>query len=204
MAKANSPETSNLSTIVPSLILASTSPTRMAMLKNAGLIFTAQKPLIDEQAEQNLHRGNNLAMHLAKSKALSIDAPNHIILGADQTLRSDETYFHKASSHEEAKQQLQAIRGKTHILTSAVVLAHGGKIIWEYQAEAHMTMRNMSDHFIENYLATNTVLGSVGCYHIEGEGLQLFDKIEGDYFTILGLPLLPCLNKLRSLSLLAS
>lgn len=191
------------------LILASTSATRRALLSAAGVTFEARPAEVDEkclQDELKSFRPENLALELAKAKALSLSALNssHLILGADQILVFSGKVIHKAHSLREAHETLSLLRGETHQLHSAIAFAAGSKLVFEHISTAHLTMRNFSEEFLEHYLETvgEDILGSVGCYHYEGLGLQLFEKIEGDYHTILGLPLLPVLAFLRQSSIL--
>jgi septum formation protein len=210
MLKTRSPEYQSLSTTDhqlvhdQNLILASTSTTRIKLLTDAGLTFTSQRPNIDEKAEQNLLQHfapKDLALELAKLKALSIPINRTYVIGADQTLDCAGTIYHKPQNKVEAIQQLSKLRGKTHTLTSAVVITHQNEFLWHYSEQAQLTMRSFSDEYLERYVENNLsiILGSVGCYQLEGIGINLFEKIQGDYFTILGLPLLPCLGYLRQL-----
>jgi septum formation protein len=186
----------------PNIILASTSKIRNSILLNAGLSFSCQAPSLDEEtAKSNLGdiSAKNLASELAKLKALSIEATTGIVIGADQTLSCHNTIFHKPESLTAARSQLNELRGETHTLHSALACTQNGKIIWSTCEEAHLTMRNFSDSFLETYISVcgNDIQNAVGGYQLEKQGVQLFDEIEGDYFTILGLPLLPLLTFLR-------
>ena len=191
-----------------SVILASASQIRLKVLKNAGVSCDARPADIDEtiikQAMKRDHDFSNtdLAALLARSKAISISQshPAKIVIGADQILECDTKGFDKPASMSQARDDLQALRGKTHSLISAVCCALDGEIIWSLEDEAHLTMRDFSNEFLGTYLASmgDEVMHSVGGYKIEGLGLQLFEEIKGDYFTILGLPLLPLLAFLRS------
>ena len=191
------------------LILASGSPFRRAMLENAGVTFDVVRPAIDERAvEAPLARSGasaeDVAQVLAEAKALDVSEkhPDAIVIGSDQTLSLDGRIFHKPEDMEGARRHLLALSGKTHHLNSAVVIAEAGEAIWRHVSVASLTMRELSPAFIGRHLARvgNKALQSVGAYQIEGEGIQLFDKIEGDHFTIVGLPLLPLLKQLRSMS----
>ncbi len=193
-----------------SLILASTSSTRKSLLSNARIAFEAVSPICDEEDEKKSFTSapHQLASHLAKAKALSL-SPSHpkaMILGADQTLLFEGEAFSKPKTRDEAHQMLTRFSGKTHTLQSALAIAQHGKIIWHTVEEAHLTMRVLSPQFTTHYVDQigDEILYSVGCYQIEGQGIQLFDKIEGDHFTILGLPLLPLLRFLRANGMLAS
>jgi septum formation protein len=196
---------------VPPLVLASGSKHRALLLKNAGLEFSSQAAKIDERIvekpllQAKLEPGD-IALVLAEAKALDVSVyhPDAIIIGCDQTLSLDDVLFHKPCDMKAARQHLLALSGKTHQLNAGIVLVKNGKTLWRYVAVAHMTMRHIDPAFIGKYLADigDAALGSVGSYQIEGRGIQLFDHIDGDYFTIIGLPLLPLLNQLRVLGLL--
>jgi septum formation protein len=193
----------------PTLILASTSATRRALLENAGLRFTSQSPLCDEEYEKQVYKGDptrGLALHLASRKALSLSPsyPSTFVLGADQTLIFEGQIFSKPKDVSEARQVLQRLRGKAHVLQSAAAIARDSQVIWSEVEEARLHMRDFSDAFIDDYLARAEagVLSSVGCYQIEKRGIHLFDRIEGDHATILGLPLLGLLRFLRQQGML--
>jgi septum formation protein len=188
------------------IVLATASQTRIKLLANAGISFTAKSAPINERTvEQPLIKAGKspaaIAEALAEAKALALpDEPRDtIVLGADQTLDFDARPWTKPQSIEEARKQLLALSGKTHRLHSAIVAARAGKIIWRHCDTAELTMCSFSGEFADRYLAKvgEAALTSVGAYQIEGPGLQLFERIEGDYFTILGLPLLPLLAFLR-------
>jgi septum formation protein len=177
-------------------------------LDNAGLDYIAEAAHVDErQIEQEVPEAErtpaSIAIHLAiaKARAVSLRHPLSIVIGCDQTMSLGSELFHKAPDLSGGEQTLRALRGKTHHLNSAVCLVRNGEILWNHLSVAAMRMRNFSDEFLEVYLQRNgsRVLGSVGCYQLEGEGIQLFEAMEGDYFTILGLPLLPLLEELRKL-----
>ena len=191
-----------------SLVLASTSPFRAAILTNAGIDFRAEAARIDERTvEIPLLEADatpeDVAMVLAEAKALDVSErnPGAPVLGGDQTLSLDGELFHKPADMEEARRNLLKFSGKTHQLWSALALAREGETIWRHVSVAHMQVRELTPQFIGRYLAKvgDAALNSVGCYQYEGEGIQLFDKTEGDYFTIIGLPLLPLLAELRRL-----
>lgn len=199
------------SIVTPSLILASKSPFRAQLLNNAGLTFGTENADIDERAvEAPLYRSGatpeDVAMVLAEAKALAVSEkhPDAIIIGCDQTLSLGDEIFHKPADLEEAGKNLLKLSGKTHQLNSGIVLVKNGETIWRHVAIAYMTMRPLQPQFIGRYLGRigDNALSSVGAYQVEGEGIQLFEKIEGDYFTIIGLPLLPLLQKLREESLI--
>jgi septum formation protein len=190
------------------LTLASKSPFRAAILRNAGIGFRAEAAGIDERAaEEPLLRSaasaEDIASVLAEAKALDVSVrfPHDLVLGADQTLSMDDELFHKPADMQAARRHLLKLSGKTHILSSALVLARHGETIWRHVSVARLTMRELSPAFIGQHLARvgEAALSSVGAYQYEGEGIQLFEAIDGDYFTIVGLPLLPLLAELRRL-----
>jgi septum formation protein len=191
------------------LILASKSRARQALLTNAGLNFEAVPAEIDERAVQQasgLTAPGDIAALLAREKSLavSMNRPNSFVIGADQTLALGEHLFSKPAGRAEAAQQLQALAGHRHDLHSAVAVARDGKILFAGANAARMTMRRLGKAEIDVYLdqAGDAVTSSVGAYQLEGLGVHLFERIEGDHFTILGLPLLPLLAFLRSQQLL--
>jgi septum formation protein len=192
------------------LILASKSPARQALLRGAGLAFEVIPADIDERAIE-LASGRTgpgkVAALLAREKALAVSVQhrNRFVVGADQTLALGDQRFSKPAGRAEAARQLQALAGRTHELHSAVAVAHEGKQLWSDIAVARMTVRPLDDAAISAYLdaAGAAVDTSVGAYQLEGLGVHLFEQIAGDYFTILGLPLLPLLEFLRSRQLLA-
>ena len=190
------------------LILASTSPFRRALLSNAGLSFETIAPQVDERAlEAPLNKSGasseDVALILAEAKAVNVSEmhPDAIVIGCDQTLSLGDEVLHKPANMEAARRRLLALSGKTHELNSAVVLARNGAAIWRYVGIASLTMRTLDPAFVGRHLAHvgDMALSSVGAYQIEGEGIQLFDKVEGDYFTIVGLPLIALLKELRTL-----
>ncbi|MEA2992957.1 MAG: nucleoside triphosphate pyrophosphatase [Alphaproteobacteria bacterium] len=192
------------------LVLASKSAARRALLEAAGIPLNVQPAEIDERAtEAGAVAGDAAAVAalLARAKALAVGAqmPGRLVLGADQTLALGTQRFSKPADRAAAAEQLRTLRGQTHALHSAIALARDGKILCEHGETARLTMRVFSDSFIEHYLADagKAVTASVGGYQLEGAGIQLFERIEGDYFTILGLPLLPLLAFLRSNGYLA-
>lgn len=193
---------------MPPLILASQSPFRRMLMENAGLAFRAEAAAIDERAaEAGLAAGNPTpqaiaeALAIEKAKDVAGRNPGALVIGSDQTLSLEGRVFHKPADMAEAKGHLQAMSGRTHSLNCGIALVRDGEMLWHHVAVAHLTMRPLSEEFIDRYLAWvgKRVLASVGAYQLEGEGVQLFERIEGDYFTILGLPLLPLLAKLRDL-----
>ncbi|MBB3811043.1 Maf family protein [Pseudochelatococcus contaminans] len=197
---------------VEPLILASTSKTRRAMVEAAGIFAETRHPGVDERALEVQFHGSgapieDLALLLAREKALAVSArePGRLVLGADQTLECDGRQFHKPADVESGKAQIAALAGRTHHLHSAAALARDGRIVFDTVATADMVVRPLDDAFIARYIETvgDAVLTSVGGYQIEGVGIQLFSRITGDHFTILGLPLLPVLAYLRAESYLA-
>jgi septum formation protein len=188
------------------MILASKSRYRIKLLSDAGLNFEACDAEVDERAvEQALGADvspDDRAQILAQIKATTVSEqfPNALVLGCDQILALGDEILHKAIDFEAARANLLKLSGKTHTLYSAIALAEKGEIVWSLTVPAFMTMRKLDPGFIGRHLAFagEDVLGSVGCYQIEGLGLQLFEKIEGDYWTIIGLPLLPLLAELRA------
>jgi septum formation protein len=191
------------------LILASQSRTRQTLLAHAGIAFEAIPADIDERAMQKasgLLAPDGIAALLAREKAMSVSAsrPGRFVVGADQTLALGQRLFSKPAGRTQAKEQLRALAGHSHELHSAVAVALDGKILFEDIAVAHMTMRRLSENEIDAYLdaAGEVVTSSVGAYQLEGLGIHLFEQIDGDHFTILGLPLLPLLAFLRSAKLL--
>lgn len=186
------------------LILASRSGVRAMLLENAGLHFRVEvSPVDEDEAKRGFEGdGNALALHLAELKGEAVSEENGAayVIGADQVLTCEAQLFDKPRDMDEARKNLSFFRGKTHTLHSAVVVARNGKVEWSHCAEAHLTMREFSDDFLDHYLRRTgeKILKSVGCYQLEGPGVQLFDRIDGDYFTILGLPLVPLLSHLRS------
>lgn len=185
-----------------SLILASASPSRRQLLANAGLAFTTEPSGIDEdEVKRSLGSRaapQELASTLAEMKALKISArhPAAMVVGADSTLACNGRMFDKPTDLAAARKQLQSLRGQTHELFSSVVVARGGARLWHWSERARLTMRQLNDGFIDSYLARagEDVLSSVGAYQLEGLGAHLFSRVDGDYFTILGLPLLPLLS----------
>lgn len=189
------------------LILASTSPFRLKMLRDAGLSVEAVASGVDERAiEETLYdtgvTAEEVAGILAEAKATMVSEqhPDALVIGADQTLSLDGRIFHKPTDMEAARRHLLSLSGRTHELNSAVVLARGGATIWRETAVARLTMRTLDPGFIGRHLSRvgDKVLQSVGAYQIEGEGIQLFEAVDGDLFTIMGLPLLPLLAALRN------
>jgi len=195
------------------IVLASSSSTRRALLANAGLVFEAVAPHVDERGMENLILAGgasprDLAIALADAKALAVMPfrPDDIVIGSDQVLDLEGERFVKPTSRAEAAEHLRRLAGRTHHLHSAVSIGFGDGIARRLIATVSLTMRPLSDAAIERYLdaAGEDVLHSVGAYHIEGVGIRLFQAIDGDYFAILGLPMLPLLEALRELGALES
>jgi septum formation protein len=193
-----------------SLILASQSRARKMLLENAGIAFEAIPAEIDERTVQQrsgLKEPGVIAALLAREKALWVSSRRlgHYVIGADQTLALGQELFTKPVDKGQALAQLKRLVGGGHELHSAVAVVHDGKLVFEHVAIAELTMRTMSEAEIAAYLdeAGEAVTSSVGAYQLEGLGVHLFKRINGDHFTILGLPLLPLLGFLRSQSLLA-
>jgi septum formation protein len=191
------------------LILASQSRTRQALLANAGFSFEAVPADLDEREVQQasgLSAAPDIAALLARRKALSVSShqPGRFVVGADQTLARGARLFVKPAGRAQAAEQLRALAGGSHELHSAVAVVRDGKILFEAVTIARMTMRRLGEPEIDAYLdaAGDAVTTSVGAYQLEGLGVHLFERIEGDHFTILGLPLLPLLAFLRSERLL--
>ena len=189
-----------------SLILASASSARKSLLSGAGVVFFVEPAHIDEaelkrslSAEQVNAEDAAVILAEVKAQKISLKYPGALVLGADQMLDCNNVWFDKPPDKDHLAAQLTALRGKTHSLYSALVLVRDGTRIWHTVSEAKLTMRAFSDAFLASYLDASgpAELESVGGYRLEGAGSQLFSKIEGDYFTILGLPLLPLLDFLR-------
>ena len=186
------------------LVLASKSDVRGKMLAAAGLRFEIRPAQIDERAVEAKAGVSDAAaaarlLARAKAEAVAANRPGQLVLGADQTLARGATRFSKPKDREGAAEQLRSLRGRTHELHSALALVRDGKVLFDCVDSAKLTMRDFSDRFLNEYLemAGNAALTSVGGYQLEGIGVHLFERIEGDYFTILGLPLLPLLGYLR-------
>jgi septum formation protein len=192
------------------LILASRSSVRRAMLEAAGIPVEIEPADIDERAlERNTpDPAEAVARMLAREKAHAVAArrPSRLVVGADQILALGERRFSKPADRAAAQSQLKELRGRTHELHSAAALIQDGTVRFEYSDTARLTMRSFSDSFLDAYLdaAGTAVTDSVGAYQLERTGIQLFERVEGDYFTVLGLPLLPLLVFLRSAGLLAA
>lgn len=194
-------------------LLASSSAIRLSLLQNAGLDVVPQAPRVDEETirqalESEGAQPRDIADTLAEMKARKI-AERHLdalVLGCDQVLEFDRRVWGKPETLGDAREQLRQMRGKPHRLLSALVLYDRGEPIWRHVGRADLTMRSFSDIWLEDYLSRNwdSIRHSVGCYKLEEEGVRLFSRIEGDYFTILGLPLLPLLSYLEARGFIAS
>jgi septum formation protein len=198
---------------VPSLILASASISRRRLLEAAGLDFRVQPADLDEASIKTKARGEGAspgetAFLLAEMKAnlVSRAQPEAIVIGADQLLVCGTEWYDKPANVAAARTQLRALRGQAHTLETAIVCQHGGIRVWYHMSRPRLVMRQFSDAWLEAYLAAerDAALSSVGAYRLEGRGIQLFDKIEGDFFSILGLPLLPLLSFLRQMKVIGT
>ena len=197
----------------PPLILASESASRQALLHSAGITFTARPAHIDEASIKRSARAEgataeNLAVLLAELKATRIStvAPEAVVIGADQILLCDDIWFDKPASREQAREHLRYLRGKMHSLVTAIVCMRSAGRLWHHIVQPRLTMRPFSDAFLEDYLALegDAVLSTVGAYRLEGPGVHLFERIEGEHSAILGLPLLPLFGFLRQHGVLGS
>ncbi len=197
----------------PPIILASASAARRGLLEAAGLTFTTRPAAVDEAEVKRGARAEgasaeDAAMLLATLKAerIAMREPNAIVIGADQILVCEGVWFDKPVQIDAARDQLRALRGKPHVLATATVCQHGEQRIWQHVARPRLFMRAFSDAFLDAYLAAEgaAVTSSVGAYRLEGLGIHLFDRIEGENAAILGLPMLPLLGFLRQHGVLAS
>lgn len=188
------------------LVLASASAARRRLLEAAGLAFEIDLPRADEEAAKASFRAAGMkprdqAVALAELKAVSVSRRRGgLVIGADQMLACEDETYDKPKNVADARAQLLRLRGRTHELITAVVAARDGEAIWRHVETPRLSMRNFSDSFLDAYLARvgADALSSVGAYQLEGLGAQLFDRFEGDYFSVLGLPLLPLLAFLRA------
>lgn len=189
------------------LVLASQSATRKTLLNNAGLRFETRPARVDERAlESRFDQGEKraVALALAKAKAEEVSAtnPDALVIGADQTLECAGLDVHKPQSRADANAQLWQLRGRSHALHAAVALARRGRAVWHTCDTAHLEMAAFSQADLDRVLdlEEDRILGSVGGYRLEGPSVRLFTKVSGDYFTVLGLPLLPLLAALREMA----
>lgn len=192
------------------LVLASTSPIRGTILANAGVPYAAEAPGVDEAAIKQGFAGDDAALTIAlaeaKAQAVSAHRPGALVIGSDSLISVDGCRFDKPAGRETAAEHLRFFSGKAMRLTSAVVLIEDGAVRWRHASEARLQVRSLSEAFIEAYLEADwpEVSYCVGVFRLEGPGIQLFERIEGDHFTILGLPLLPLLGALRQRGVLPS
>jgi septum formation protein len=192
------------------LVLASGSASRKALLTAAGVSFTADPADLDEDALMAALKDQSaevVAQRLAEEKALHVSRrhPGRIVLGGDSVIELDGEHLSKCATLAAARALLARMSGRDHRLVSAAALARDGALLWAHASTCHMTVRELSAQFLDDYMTAEGpgILSSVGCYHYEGRGAQLFDKVDGDYFAVLGLPLLEVLGALRKESVLA-
>lgn len=190
------------------LVLASENPTAEQLLANAGIAAKVTAADLDDRAleapfDDTSTSPEDVALVLAEAKATDVSGrqPGALVLGCEQTLSLGDEVFHAPADMEEGRRRLLLLSGKSHQLNSAVVLDRDGAVVWRHVGVATLAMRKLEPGFIGRYLAKvgSEALQSPGCYRIDGVGIQLFDKVEGDYFTIQGLPLLPLIGELRRL-----
>tara|TARA_Y100000588_G_scaffold84774_1_gene89766 strand:+ start:176 stop:751 length:576 start_codon:yes stop_codon:yes gene_type:complete len=186
------------------IILGSSSSSRRKILNNSGVVFITKKPSLNESIEKRKFKGSKkeLPIYLAEKKALSINSKKQdLVIGADQILLFKGRVYDKPKSLAEAKKHLLEFSGKTHHLISGTVIARNKTIIWRHLSLAKMKMHPLTKKMVDNYLALSgkKILKSVGAYNIEGYGVKLFNKIDGDYYSIVGLPIIPLLNKIKKL-----
>nr|WP_209022917.1 Maf family protein [Sphingomonas kaistensis] len=192
------------------MILASTSPIRGTLLANAGIAYGAEAPGVDEAAVKAGFADDDAALTIAlgeaKAQAVSARHPGALVIGSDSLVSVEGRRFDKPAGRDTAAEHLRSFSGKVMELTSAAVLVEGGQTVWRHAARARLQVRPLSEAFIQSYLDADwpEVSYCVGVFRLEGPGVQLFETIEGDHFTILGLPLLPLLGALRERGALAS
>ena len=191
--------------MTPDIILASGSASRRALLAGAGVDARSIKPNVDEDAAKAAMRQDGVsvrdqAMHLAELKAIKVSRTTPgLVIGGDQMLNLDGTAFDKPANMQAAGDHLRKLSGKTHTLETAIIIAENGMPVWRHLSRPKLSIRILTEKFIETYIDAcgDALLSTVGAYQLEGRGSQLFTQIEGDYFSILGLPLLPLLDYLR-------
>ena len=191
---------------MPEIILASGSASRRTLLAGAGVKAESIKPNVDEDAAKAVMRRENVsvrdqAMHLAELKAIKVSSSHSgFVIGGDQMLSLGGEAFDKPANLEAAKNHLRKLSGKSHTLETAICIAESGQVIWRHLARPKLTVRTLNEAFIHHYVEScgDALLSTVGAYQLESLGAQLFNRIEGDYFSILGLPLLPLLGFIRS------
>jgi septum formation protein len=195
------------------VVLASASAVRARLLAAAGVDFRIKPAELDEgllkqacRAEERDAAGCALALAEAKARQVSVHCGQAVVIGADQLLVCDQVWFDKPADLGEARTQLRALRGRTHELVTAVCAVRDGSRLWNAVSSPRLAMRHFTDDFLDDYISAEgaDILGSVGAYQLESKGVQLFDHIEGDYFTILGLPLLELLGFLRTKGMIPS
>ncbi len=193
-------------TVKPDVVLASGSRFRAAMLTAAGVPIVVDAPRVDESAVKSAMRAQRAdaaetaeALAALKAQQISGRRPAALVVGADQMLACDGDWFDKPADLAQARETLRQLRGRTHELVTAVCVARDGLVLWHHIDSARLTMRDFSDEFLGSYLGKvgTAACESVGAYQLEGFGVQLFSRVEGDHFTIVGLPLLPLLDFLR-------
>lgn len=193
------------------LVLASASAARAAILRAAGVAFAVDPANIDESSIKQQRRGLGdaalacaLALAEAKARAVARRSPKALAIGADQLLAAGGEWFDKPRDAAEARSQLQALRGRTHVLATAACVVRDGDLLWRATSAPELTMRPFSDKFLDAYLAAEgeSILSSVGAYRLEARGVQLFSRINGDHFAVLGLPLIELLDFLRGCGVL--
>lgn len=195
------------------LILASQSSSRANLLSKAGILFQSCPSCVDENVIKKECWGlslsaqeTSLVLAMAKGRRVSELLPDNYVLCADQMVECEGHWIDKAESLAEAREQLLFLRGKTHNLATSAAIFKEGQVVWQHTSTPQITMRNFSISFLDTYLhpSNHEILSAVGCYQIEQQGLQLFEKIQGDLFTVMGLPMLPILAFLRQVGLVLS